>query len=674
MTELTIAVRFLHLAASILALGIFTFLCFIARPAVHRAGGPAQAVYARFRRRQWRILTVAVAVMFVSAAVGLILQAAVMSGRPVTRALTADILGAALSTQYGRVWLLRQVLLIVLAIVGAFLIVDQRRGKTLEYFGFAVAACALMALAASGHAAAGEGVTLALQLAADGAHLLAAGMWAGALVPLALLLSAGRGEPAWHRVAQEATRRFSWLGIGGVTALVAAGAINGWKLVNGVAPLFGTAYGRLLLLKLGLLFPLLAFAAMNLLRLRPRLLRTPPRAPAFGRSLTVLRCNTLAEVALAAVILVIVAVLGVTPPARHVPPDWPFPFRFSWDVARSIDAQWTRLAIGGGIAAFAVVPLAYALFIRRGRRWAVVAGLVAIAGGAAVALPALAIDAYPTTFRRPAVPYHAISVANGVQLYREHCAGCHGAAGFGDGPAGAVLEPKPADLTAKHTGDHTAGDLFWWLTHGKDKTAMPGFKDRISEEERWDLINFVRALSAAEQARSMAPLLERAWLVAPDLLYRSLRDENHSLKEHRGRSIVLLVLFTWPQSQARLAQLSRLHARLAGSGVEVLAVPRDPAAGRAWLARAPFTVVTDGAEEAFAAYGLFRRSLSEAGMRPDAPLPPHMEFLIDRQGYIRARWIAQENTGWANTDILLGEIAQLNQEKPSAPAPEDHVH
>lgn len=674
MTEAAIAVRFLHLAASILALGIFTFICLIARPAVRRAGGATEAVYARFRRRQWRILAAAVGVIFVSGVVGLMLQAAVMSGRPLGQALTLDVLSAALSTQYGRVWLVRQVLLLALAIVGALLLVDDRRGAALPYLGFAVAAGALVALAFAGHAAAGDGAVLVLQLAADGVHLLAAGMWVGALLPLALLLSSGGGEPAWCQVAQEATRRFSWLGVACVAALVVAGFVNAWILVNGFAPLVGTAYGRLLLLKLGLLLPLLAVAAVNLLRLRPRLLRAPLRTPAFGRSAAALRRNTLAEAALAGAILLIVAALGVTPPARHVPPDWPFPFRFSWEVAKSIDAQWIRVVIGGGLAAFAFVPLAYALFFRRGRRWALGAAIVVVAGGATVALPALAIDAYPTTYRRPAVAYHAISVASGAQLYREHCAGCHGIAGFGDGPAGAALEPKPADLTAKHTGDHTAGDLFWWLTHGKDETAMPGFKDRVGEEGRWDLINFVRALSAAEQARPMAPLLEPPWLVAPDLLYRTLRDEHGSLKEHRGRNIVLLVLYTWPRSRPRLAQLGRLHGQLADSGVEVLAVPRDPAAGRAWLARAPFTVVTDGAEEAFATYGLFRRSLSEEGLRPDAPLPSHMEFLIDRQGYIRARWMPQENTGWANTDILFGEIAQLNQEKPSAPAPDDHVH
>jgi putative copper resistance protein D len=50
--------------------------------------------------------------------------------------------------------------------------------------------------------------------------------------------------------------------------------------------------------------------------------------------------------------------------------------------------------------------------------------------------------------------------------------------------------PRPADLTAKHTVHHTVGDLFWWLSYGIKGSAMPGFEERLSEEERWDVLIF----------------------------------------------------------------------------------------------------------------------------------------------------------------------------------------
>jgi len=63
-----------------------------------------------------------------------------------------------------------------------------------------------------------------------------------------------------------------------------------------------------------------------------------------------------------------------------------------------------------------------------------------------VAVPPLVSDAYPTTFQRPATPYHASSIADGRAVFTRHCAVCHGERGAGDGPAAASLNPRPPDL------------------------------------------------------------------------------------------------------------------------------------------------------------------------------------------------------------------------------------
>lgn len=693
MPDPTIAVRFLHLAASLLPLGIFVFVCLIGRPAAEKAGDAARAAFTEFEHGLWRVLAWSLVVIFVTGLFGFVLQASVMAGLPVDQSLTPEIFAAVLATQYGKAWLARMVFLAGLAGVTALLLRGGRHAAFWRDAGLVLAAGLVGCMALTGHAAAGEGVALILQLAGDALHLLAAGLWLGALLPLALLLDlCRRAETPWAAaVAKEATRRFSLLGLATVGTLLLTGTYNAWQLVGDIPPLVGTDYGRLLLLKLGLLVPLLALAATNLLFIRPRMLAAASCTDDFRDLVERLRRNALLEAGIGAAILLIVATLGVTAPARHAQPDWPFDFRYSWEinkklpekrfpifVGRNFPEQRVSILAGAALAAFALIPLGYAILRRRYRPAALGLGIAAFTGGAALALPALWVDAYPTTYRRPAVPYQAISVQSGLQNYLQLCVSCHGIGGFGDGPAGAALKPRPADLTAKHTGDHTAGDLFWWLSHGKEATAMPGFQEHLSEEARWDLINFLRTLSAAEQARSMAPLLEPPWLVAPDFIYRTLSGDNKSLKEHRGQSVVLLVLFTWPQSQARLTQLAELRDRFASAGVTLLAVPSDAAAldgkTRRALAALKLDPVMDGSQEVFATYALFRRSLSEAGTRPDPPLPAHMEFLIDRQGYARARWIAAESRGWSNADLLLREIAQLNQEKPSAPAPDDHVH
>jgi putative copper resistance protein D len=693
MAELTIAVRFLHLAASMLPLGIFAFICLIGRPAAVKAGAGVTVLFAEYERRLWRILAWSLAVIFLTGLAGFALQASVMTDLPLALAFTSDTFTSVLATQYGKAWLLRQAFLAGLAGVAFMLMRGKDRLALWRDIGLALAAGFLACIALTGHAAAGEGATLVLQLGSDALHLLAAGMWLGALVPLALLLDAcRRTDTAWAAaIAKEATRRFSLLGLATVGTLVITGVFNAWQLVGDIPPLLGTAYGRLLLLKLGLLVPMLALAATNLLSIRPRMLATAPANSAFGNLVERLRRNALLEAGIGGAILLVVATLGVTAPARHVQPEWPFNFRYSWEInkklpdkrfgilyGKNFHEQGVSILVGGGLAVLALLPFGYAILRRRYRSVALSVGIGALGGGAALALPALWVDAYPTTYRRPAVPYQAISVQSGLQNFQRLCVSCHGIGGFGDGPAGVALKPKPADLTAKHTGDHTAGDLFWWISHGKEGTGMPGFQETLSEEARWDLINFLRTLSAAEQARQMAPLLEAPWLAAPDFVYRTLSGENKSLKEHRAQGVVLLVLFTWPQSQARLTQLAGLYDRFASAGVTLLAVPWDAAALDAKSRRAlnalQFDPIMDGSQEAFSTYTLFRRSLSEAGTRPDPPIPAHMEFLIDRQGYVRARWIAAESRGWTNADLLLREIAQLNQEKPSTPAPDDHVH
>ncbi len=88
------------------------------------------------------------------------------------------------------------------------------------------------------------------------------------------------------------------------------------------------------------------------------------------------------------------------------------------------------------------------------------------------------------------------SVAAGKALYQQNCVVCHGTTGKGDGPAGKTLNPPPADLTY-HTipGVHTDGQLFYWISQGLPRTSMPQFAQVLTEDQRWDLVNFIRTLA-----------------------------------------------------------------------------------------------------------------------------------------------------------------------------------
>jgi putative copper export protein/mono/diheme cytochrome c family protein/peroxiredoxin len=681
MNGLEVSLRFIHLASVLFLVGIFGFHLVVGRPAIRAAGTKISTDLQSFSKARFRMARWSLWLAASTAVLGLFIKIAAAAGLSLSESFNPTTIVAFLfGTQFGTVWLVRMVFLFLLA---AVLLAElfgwlNRISAQRDVTGLILSAALLMSLALASHAAAAEGVTLLVQIGMDALHLLAAGMWLGGLIPLFMFLKwveATHG-PSSLAIAQHATARFSRVGFVSVTVLVLTGLFNAWYLVGGIPPLLGTSYGYLLLAKLGILIPLMGLASKNRWRLKPRLsdLTNRNQLDKMPEILAQLRRSVIAEAILGAAILVIVAIMAITPPARHVQPDWPFPFRLDWvNLALSPDSRFA-LNTGAALSSVGILLLLFAVVMRRYRRWMAGAGILILIVGGLMAGNAISIDAYPTTYLRPSVAYNAISVANGIALYAESCVVCHGVAGYGDGPAAENLKPKPADLTARHAASHTAGDLYWWLSHGVKETAMPGFDQSFSEDERWDLINFLRALSTGERARSLAPVTEAdAWLVAPDFAYATNRGESKTLKDHRGNRIVLLVLVSLPESRERLKQLDKMAARLTSAGVEIILVPSD-AANHVNREVDQLPVVTEGMDEIFKTYALFSHSFEDDRNSPAAHLPKHTEFLIDKRGYIRARWIAREGAGWGKIENLLQEIDLLQNEKSQAPAPDDHVH
>lgn len=94
------------------------------------------------------------------------------------------------------------------------------------------------------------------------------------------------------------------------------------------------------------------------------------------------------------------------------------------------------------------------------------------------------------------VPGDRVSLERGGKLYQTHCAACHGPKGRGDGPVGAALKPKPANL-AEMAGRHPDGDFAWKIENGRG--VMPAWKGTVSETRIWDIVNFIQSLRRAEE-------------------------------------------------------------------------------------------------------------------------------------------------------------------------------
>ena len=84
--------------------------------------------------------------------------------------------------------------------------------------------------------------------------------------------------------------------------------------------------------------------------------------------------------------------------------------------------------------------------------------------------------------------------AKGRAVFDKHCAACHGPQGKGDGPTGAMLTPKPADLTSAATTKKSDADLRTIIEKGKPPSAMIGWKGQLSDGEIGDVLAYVRSL------------------------------------------------------------------------------------------------------------------------------------------------------------------------------------
>jgi putative copper resistance protein D len=200
----------------------------------------------------------------------------------------ASMISLLLSGGEGRAtgWRLSGLLLMAAALLSA-------RRPELACIGAVVA---VVSFAAVGHAYAASSALPVLPVLVLSVHLVCVAFWLGALAPLLSIA----GETGVARTAALAAR-FGTAALGVVGILVITGSIVLSVLLDGVAQLWTTRYGRLVSLKLGLVILLLAFAAFNKLRWTPRLLAGDESA------VRALRRSIKAEMLIAGLILLVTA-------------------------------------------------------------------------------------------------------------------------------------------------------------------------------------------------------------------------------------------------------------------------------------------------------------------------------------------------------------------------------
>ena len=643
------AARGVHIAAALLLFGELQFACAIAG---ERWRTIVEATPERGGSLGPHVVTVVGGSLLAGAAsavLWLMIETANMTGLAIEGALRPGTVATVLGeTEFGRVWLLRAIVLALLTLAWIALATARDGASQTRRACVASVLAAVFAasLAWTGHAAAATRGTLrAIHLASDAAHALAAGAWLGALPALAMCLRSAQHAAAVSTL----TRRFSILGIASVTVLLASGIVNACFLVGSVPALIGTPYGRALGAKIALFAALVAIAAVNRQRLTPRL------ADGDAGARALLRRNALREVIVGVAIVAIVGVLGTMVPGAHESPVWPFAFTLDFSTDMLDARRWHVLAASAGIALAGIVLIIAGM--RRRATWSWIAGSIAVLACAIASLSAFAAPAFPTTYATSPVPYAVPAVARGAARFAQECASCHGAQARGDGPAAKSLAKPPANL-ALHGAHHPPGNLYWWIAKGIAGSPMPAFAPRLSDVELWELVEYLVARSAAEASAAIDARIAPTGVRVPDFTYEVPQQGQQTLLAQRAPA--LIVLYSLPRSEPRLMALESDHA-LMHDGLRIIAVPL--AAAGAASAGLPMQPIVDPAVGHI--YAMF------AGMR-DGSTPLHAELLIDADGRLRARWLGLPgDDGKRNAEIA---DAAKRLPKSAAKAPSGPMH
>jgi copper transport protein len=317
--------RWLSLLSIMAIVGGLVFQVSVLRPALavmkptKATDQLSQELMDRARLLNW----VAIGLFFLASIGHLVLQVSITFELGLLQSLGQPLAAMLIETNWGKLWLARMILALALAVLLWRTTRSTRdsspaesgslkRPDPLELAVGALGLLILITITLTSHAAATEDIRLAATFN-DYLHMVAAAVWVGGLfhfAPTLPLIRRDLPSNQQKRLLASMVPRFSILGITTVAVMVVTGLYSAWAQVTRPIAL-ATPYGRVLLVKVGLVGLILALAAANLIWVRPRLAKDPQAGRQLRRFVT-------AEAFVALVILLAVGLLTALEPARQV--------------------------------------------------------------------------------------------------------------------------------------------------------------------------------------------------------------------------------------------------------------------------------------------------------------------------------------------------------------------
>ncbi|SDU56967.1 MULTISPECIES: copper homeostasis membrane protein CopD [Pseudomonas fluorescens group] len=246
----------------------------------------------------------------------MVVMASAMSGETAFAELRPHLEMMVLETDMGLAWVVR----IVALVVGGLAVMLNHRAPGVGLLVATIAGgIALSSLAWNGHGAMDEGIRRVWHFTTDILHLLAAGVWLGALVALALMAKANVLQTEERiRLLARAVTRFELVGALIVVVITVTGVVNYLFIVGlELDDLFLSTYGILLFIKVTLFAGMLVLAALNRFHLGPFLQRSL-RNGQYWVAANALRRSVVLELAAAVLIVGLVAWLGTLSPEMEM--------------------------------------------------------------------------------------------------------------------------------------------------------------------------------------------------------------------------------------------------------------------------------------------------------------------------------------------------------------------
>ncbi|OWT72815.1 MULTISPECIES: c-type cytochrome [unclassified Achromobacter] len=377
-------------------------------------------------------------------------------------------------------------------------------------------------------------------------------------------------------------------------------------------------------------------------------------------------------------------------PVDRVP--WPFAWRYDADLPVS-PYVWHKLWLAVASATGGVILVWRGAWHRRWRWGALAAGALLLVN-ASWPRPALYLaPALPTSFERSSLAYTPTSLLQGRVAYEAQCASCHGVAADGQGPRAAALALWPSTLGEALFQNRLEGEIYWRILHhppvgagrhvggervtdanasasagasaaggeqgntghaghaghaGGATTSSTTWVPAPDADAAWRVVDYLRAIAYGASGGVGMPSVP-----APEIALSCRGRGRVSLSSLRGQPVRIVAHGASTEEDERDdPRLVTVVLTRGAAGRPVGNVHLDPLDPR----DAVDAECSSADADAWQAYAFL------AGVTPDNLAGA--QFLVDRQGWLRARHAGGAEPAWTSGDDVCGPSGRLHVALP----------